>query len=90
MTLGDGFLAAIVVLLMMTCGLLGYGVKLLQDSVKMQRRLVRMWMTLHRPTDLRTQEERPMRAEGGSDAAWERGREGWGTPHAVASQRGPA
>jgi len=51
MTLGERLLMAIVVLLLMACGMLWYGVRLLQESVKTQRRLVRMWLTIHRPTD---------------------------------------
>ena len=61
MTLGEKLLVAIVVLLLMACGMLGYGVRLLQESVKTQRRLVRMWLTSHRPTDTLTQEERQER-----------------------------
>src|SRR5215510_8638528 len=49
MTLGEQLLVAIIVLLLMACGMLWYGVRLLQESVKTQRRLVRMWLTIHRP-----------------------------------------
>ena len=58
MTLGERLLMAIVVLLLMACGMLWYDVRLLQESVKTQRRLVRLWLTIHRTTDSLTQEER--------------------------------
>ena len=59
MTLGETLLMAIVVLLLRACGMLWwYGVRLLQERVKMQRRLGRMWLTIHQPTDSLTQEER--------------------------------
>jgi len=41
-TLGEKLPVAIVVLLLRACGMLWYGVCLLQESVKTQRRLVRM------------------------------------------------
>jgi hypothetical protein len=57
MTLGERLLMALVVLLLMACGMLWYGVRLRQESVKSQWRLVQMWLTTHRPTDSLTQEE---------------------------------
>jgi hypothetical protein len=57
-TLGERLLMAIAVLLLMACGMLWYGVGLLRESVKTQRRLLRMWLTIHRPTDSLTQKER--------------------------------
>jgi hypothetical protein len=61
MTLVEKLLVATVVLLLTACGMLWYGVRLLQESFKTQRRLVRMWVTIHRPIDLLTQEERQER-----------------------------
>jgi len=61
MTLGEGLLVAIVVLLMMACGLLGYGVCLQQKSIQTQRRLVWMSVTIHWPPNALTQEDRPAR-----------------------------
>jgi hypothetical protein len=58
MTVGETLLMAIVVVLLMACGMLWYGVRLLQESGKMQRRLGRMWLMIHRPTDSFTQEEK--------------------------------
>jgi hypothetical protein len=61
MTLGEGLLGVIVVLLLIACGLLGYGVYILQESIQTQRRLVRLWLTSHRPIDALPQEERQER-----------------------------
>ena len=58
MTLGETLLMAIVVLLLMACGRLWYGVRLLQERVKTQWRLGRMWLTIHRSTDSFAQEDR--------------------------------
>ena len=61
MTRTEGLLLAIVVLLLVACSLLGYGVYFVRESVQIQRRVARMWLTLHRPTNAHTQEERTER-----------------------------
>ena len=88
MTLEQGLLTAIVVLLMLACGMLGYGVRLLQDSVKTQRRFVRLWVTIHRPPDALIPEEQLWRSGGASDAAREQETNGWSRLHGAASEHG--